>query len=67
MLAPAGPHAESIATLLYVHFALLAAVWIAVLVAMLVAREHPGDERYQRRPRPRTASPRSRTSRSQAW
>lgn len=50
VLAPAGPQAGSIATLLHVSLVLLAAIWIAVVVAMLLAlREHPQDERSERR------------------
>jgi cytochrome c oxidase subunit 2 len=50
MLAPAGPHADSIATLLWVNVVLLGAVWIAVLVAVLLAlRTHRQDERSRRR------------------
>jgi cytochrome c oxidase subunit 2 len=52
VLAPAGPHASWIATLLWVTMAILAAIWIALVLLLLLAlREHPQDARSERRHR----------------
>jgi cytochrome c oxidase subunit 2 len=49
-LSPAGPQADAIAALFWGNVALLGAIWLAVVVAMLLAlRPRRGDERSERR------------------